>query len=456
LKQLFIRFLTPILISIAISSFLVYLVIGFILGSPVDQNAKNQSSAQIFLLEQYVDSAPNDEWLNRLNKVREVSQVKFDLIPLSIAKSRLSKEQIEMLLRGSFIFDPENKSFYRRVDVNGDRYVGSSEDVIYAQNLPIDFWLTFKLELIRYFIVALVVLIPIAFWSRAHWLDVGKLIKVANAFGNGKFSERANLQPSASIYTLAQQMNEMAERIERLVQAQKTLIHSISHELRTPIARLTFGLELLYEFKGDQKTLQKKILAMQNDTEELNELVSELLEMSLLEQANGKSELQLELVETRGFIESIVQQQTLIEHKSIEIFVEKTVEKIYIDQKILRRAIGNIIKNAVKYCRYQINIRVTLVQENRIHFSIDDDGDGINAIDAPKIFNPFFRVDNSRNKVTGGFGLGLSIAQNALNLHHASITYSPSSMGGAHFEVILPMLSLEKEKPLEASSKGFF
>lgn len=441
MKQLFIRFLTPILISIAIASLLVYLVISFIFGSPSDQNAKNQSSAQIFLLEQYVDSAPKDEWLNRLNKVREVSQVQFDLIPLSTVKPRLNNNQFDMLLLGAIIFDPANKAFYRRVDINGERYVGSNDDVIYAQNLPIDFWLTFKLELLRYVIVALVVLIPLAFWSQAHWRDVSVLINVANAFGNGKFSERANLQPSASIYSLSQQMNDMAQRIEQLVHAQKTLIHSISHELRTPIARLTFGLELIHEFKGDQKALQQKIIAMQNDTEELNELVSELLEMSLLEQASGKRKLQLELVNTRAFLESIVQQHTMIESKSIHVFVEESVEKIHIDHKILRRALGNIVKNAVKYCRHQIQIRVSLDQENRIHFSIDDDGDGIDLSDADKIFNPFFRADNSRNKVTGGFGLGLSIAEHALTLHHASISYSPSTLGGARFEVIMPILS---------------
>lgn len=441
MKQLFIRFLTPVLISIAIASLLVYLISSFFWGSPSDQNAKNQSSAQIFLLEQYVDSAPKDEWLNRLNKVREVSQVQFDLIPLVTLKSRLNKDQFDTLLTGTIIFDPENKAFYRRVDVNGERYVGSNEDVIYAKNLPIDFWLTFKLELLRYFIVALVVLIPLAFWSRSHWRDVGLLIDAANAFGNGKFSERVNIQPSSSIYSLSQQMNEMAERIEQLVQSQKTLIHSISHELRTPIARLTFGLELLHEFKGDQKALQQKIIAMQNDTEELNELVNELLEMSLLEQASGKRKLQLELVNTREFLESIIQQHTTIESKLIHVFVEESVEKIYIDHKILRRALGNIVKNAVKYCRHQIQIRVSLDQENCIHFSIDDDGDGINLSDADKIFKPFFRADDSRNKVTGGFGLGLSIAEHALNLHHASIAYAPSTLGGAHFEVVLPTLS---------------
>ena len=441
MKQLFIRFLTPVLISIAIASLLVYLIISFISGSPVDQNAKNQSSAQIYLLEQYVDSAPKDEWLIRLNKVREVSQVKFDLIPLSTVRSILNKDQRGKLLAGEIIFDPANKSFYRRVDVNGERYVGSNEDVIYAQNLPIDFWLTFKLELLRYFIVVLVVLIPLAFWSHSHWRDVSLLIKVANAFGNGKFSERANLQPSASIYSLSQQMNDMAERIEQLVQAQKTLIHSISHELRTPIARLTFGLELLNEFKGDQKALQQKVVAMQSDTEELNELVSELLEMSLLEQASGERKLQLELVNTRVFLESIVQQHTMIENKLIQIFVGDSVGEICIDRKILRRALGNIVKNAVKYCRNQILIRVSLDKENRIHFSIEDDGDGIDLSDADKIFKPFFRADDSRNKVTGGFGLGLSIAQQALNLHHASISYKPSTLGGAHFEVVLPILS---------------
>jgi two-component system OmpR family sensor kinase len=444
LNRLFLRFLAPILISIALASVLVYLAISLLFGDLVEQNAKNQASAQIFLLEQYIDSAPSDEWLTRLNKVREVSQVKFDLISLAQAKSYLNHAQQQQLMAGQLVIDAFDGTFYRRVDIVGDRYVGSNEDVIFAHNLPIDFWLTLKLELLRYFIIALVILIPVAFWSHAHWRDVKELVSTADAFGHGHFSQRAKLHPKSSIYSLSQQMNQMAQRIEQLIKAQKNLLHSVSHELRTPIARLTFGLELLHYFEGGQDAFQKRVEAMQTDIAELNELVSELLEMSSLEQAIGQKKLQLESVNTHAFFDLCAQQQQpSILERSLNISVDPRVLQMTVDVKLLRRAVGNVLKNAVKYSQQQIHIEVSLSTENRIQIVIEDDGEGISTDDAAKIFQAFFRVDDSRNKITGGYGLGLSIAQQAIKLHQGTIEVTASQLGGARFIILIPCLDLE-------------
>src|SRR5689334_13659334 len=126
------------MLSITAATFVIYFVFARLFGDPLDDIARRQASAQIFLLEQYVDRAPGDEWLGRLNKVREVSEAHFDLIPLDQARAALPAREHEALERGEVVLDPQHKAFFRRVDLHGDRYIGSNEEAIRAYNLPID------------------------------------------------------------------------------------------------------------------------------------------------------------------------------------------------------------------------------------------------------------------------------------------------------------------------------
>ena len=245
MNRLFLRFVVLVVLSVSVATVLIYLSVSVLFGDPLDDIARRQAAAQIFLLEQYVDQAPADEWLTRLNKVREVSKVRLDLVPLDSAQAALAAPQRAALDHGEVVIDARSKTFYRRVDRNGKRYVGSDGEVIVARDLPIDVGLAVRIEALRFAIVALALLVPIGLWSRAHWKGLQQLSEVARQVGDGQLDARARLPPSASIYPLAERMNDMAGRIEQLFDAQKNLLHSVSHELRTPIARLEFALELL-------------------------------------------------------------------------------------------------------------------------------------------------------------------------------------------------------------------
>jgi two-component system OmpR family sensor kinase len=131
-NRLFFRFFILVMLSITAATFVVYFVFARLFGDPLDDIARRQASAQIFLLEQYVDQAPADEWLGRLNKVREVSEVHFDLIPLDQARSALPRRTRAAFERGEIVLDPARKTFFRRVDLRGERYIGSNEEAIRA------------------------------------------------------------------------------------------------------------------------------------------------------------------------------------------------------------------------------------------------------------------------------------------------------------------------------------
>jgi len=431
MNRIFFRFFVLVMLSITVATFIIYFTISRLFGDPLDDIARRQAAAQIFLLEQYVDKAPADEWLVRLNKVREVSEVNLELIPLVQARAALPAGLHAALERGEVVLDVPDKAFYRRVDLKGRSYIGSDEEVIYARDLPIDIGLALKMEAVRYVIVALALLIPIALWSRTHWTGLQSLSKVADDFGAGNLSARASMKPSASIYPLAERINHMAGRIEHLLDAQRNLLHSVSHELRTPIARLEFALELLRSAASDPG-LERRIEAMEGDVAELNALVNELLSMTKLD---SKQALHLEDVDLAEALQACM---ALLPPKECALgaSLPDDLGSVVADRRLLGRAVGNLLRNAQKYCEGKIVLSAS--RGAAIEIMVEDDGPGIPPEERARIFEPFYRLDRSRDRQTGGFGLGLSIAGKAVALHGGTIRVEQSAMGGAKFVITLP------------------
>ena len=431
MNRIFFRFFVLVMLSISVATFIIYFAISRLFGDPLDDIARRQAAAQIFLVEQYVDKAPADQWLARLNKVREVSGINIELIPLAAAGAALPASQHQALVRGEVVLDIGHKAFYRRVDLIGNYYVGSGEDVIWARELPIDIGLALKIEALRYVIVALALLIPIALWSRSHWTGLQLLSRVADQVGAGQLSARARLKPGASIYPLAERINHMAGRIEGLLEGQRNLLHSVSHELRTPIARLEFALELMRSKVADPD-LEQRIAAMEGDVAELNGLVNELLSMSKLD---GRKGLQLDTFALGPALQGCI--EALPPHACrprAELAGE--LGELVADRRLLGRAIGNLLRNAQKYCERQVALSAR--RGDGVEIMVDDDGPGIPHDERARIFEPFYRLDRSRDRATGGFGLGLSIAYKAVALHGGSIRVEDSPLGGARFVIHLP------------------
>jgi len=431
-NRLFFRFFVLVMLSITAATFVIYFVFARLFGDPLDDIARRQASAQIFLLEQYVDQAPADEWLGRLNKVREVSEAQFDLVPLAQALAALPGRERGMLERGAIVLDPAGKSFYRRVDLKGERYIGSEAEAIRASGLPIDLGQALLMEIVRYVVVALALLVPIALWSRKHWQALQTLSRVADEFGAGQLSARAQLARTDAVYPLAGRINAMAERIQGLLESQKNLLHSVSHELRTPIARLEFALELLAA-RTDDPALAKRIAAMEGDLAELESLVNELLSMSKLDNAQ---EAQRALFEVEPLLRETAGGLHPRPHK-LELALGEHLGSIDGDRRLLGRAVGNLLRNAEKYASGQVALRARR-DGYRIEIAVEDDGPGIPVEDRERIFDPFFRLDRSRDRATGGFGLGLSIARKAVALHGGTLVVEDSALGGARFVISVP------------------
>lgn len=273
-------------------------------------------------------------------------------------------------------------------------------------------------------------------WLRPHWRDLERLKSAAERFGKGNLGERTQIAPSSNIGSLAKVFDTMAGDIENLLNQQRDLLNAVSHELRTPLTRLDFGLALaLSDDLPD--TSRERLQGLVDHIRELDELVLELLSYSRLQNpARVPEQVQVSLDE---FIDSIL--GSVDEEQSpdivIDVLLHGQLERFSLDPRLTARALQNLLRNAMRYCEKRIQIGVQVSPEG-CEIWVDDDGIGIPAEERERIFEPFYRLDRSRDRATGGFGLGLAISRRALEAQGGTLTVEASPLGGARFRLWLP------------------
>jgi two-component system OmpR family sensor kinase len=274
-------------------------------------------------------------------------------------------------------------------------------------------------------------------WLRPHWRDLERLKGTAERFGKGLLSERTQISRHSNIGSLANVFDTMAGDIENLLNQQRDLLNAVSHELRTPLTRLDFGLALA--LSDDLPTASRERLqALVAHIRELDELVLELLSYSRLQNpAQLPEQVEVSLDE---FIDSIlgsVDEELESPHVVMDVRLHGQLERFVLDPRLTARAIQNLLRNAMRYCEKRIQIGVQ-VSAKGCEIWVEDDGIGIPDDERERIFEPFYRLDRSRDRATGGFGLGLAISRRALEAQGGTMTVEPSPLGGARFRLWLP------------------
>ncbi|MGY2262730.1 ATP-binding protein [Pseudomonas sp. SDO55104_S430] len=273
-------------------------------------------------------------------------------------------------------------------------------------------------------------------WLRPHWRDLERLKSAAERFGKGNLSERTQISPSSNIGSLANVFDTMAGDIENLLNQQRDLLNAVSHELRTPLTRLDFGLALALS-DDLPATSRERLQSLVDHIRELDELVLELLSYSRLQNpARVPEQVEVSLDE---FIDSIL--GSVDEEQSpdivIDVLLHGQLERFSLDPRLTARALQNLLRNAMRYCEKRIQIGVKFCPKG-CEIQVDDDGIGIPDDERERIFEPFYRLDRSRDRATGGFGLGLAISRRALEAQGGTLTVEASPLGGARFRLWLP------------------
>ena len=270
---------------------------------------------------------------------------------------------------------------------------------------------------VPYFVVILAA-IALLGWFLARTI-VTPLRAVAGAvdlFGRGELGTRVNPGRRDEIGHLGEAFNQMAARIETLLTAERRLLQDISHELRSPLARLNIAIELA-RTAADRDAAA---LRLQKEVDRLTELVGSLLEVT---RAEGDPSLRRSDVVRVGEVLRDVAQACQLEAdaRDCRLVVHDAVSRNLIgDPELLRRAVENVVRNAIRYAPAHTDVELRADDhENGLAISVRDAGTGVPEELLPRLAQPFFRVEDARDYAPdGGVGLGLSIAQRAVQLHH--------------------------------------
>jgi two-component system, OmpR family, sensor histidine kinase CpxA len=240
---------------------------------------------------------------------------------------------------------------------------------------------------------------------------------------------------------LVRDFNQMAERIETLMDSELQLIRDISHELRSPLARLNVALGLARQRAGADAT--PHLDRIEREAERLNELIGRLLTLARLEGAAvppeqapvSLSELVREVAEDAGF-------EAESRHCSVEVQAAESCMAVG-SPDLLRSAVENVVRNAVRYTAEGTQVRIELAcvgfdGGQWASIRVRDHGPGLPESELNNVFRPFYRVASARERETGGTGLGLAITERAVRLHGGSVRASNAPGGGLLVEMRLP------------------
>ena len=232
----------------------------------------------------------------------------------------------------------------------------------------------------------------------------------------------------------------MTSHIKRLIESQRELTRAVSHELRTPVARIRFAVDMLADTDDeDSRFMQRDYI--DEDIEALNGLIDEILTYAKLEE--GSPKLDLEPVNLRELLEQ-VERETNALGKPIKIVTKLPSAKVtaIADRRYLHRVIQNLAGNALRYAETTIIISAG-VKKGNAFVTVEDDGHGIPEADREKVFIPFSRLDDSRTRASGGYGLGLSIVSRIAFWFNGGMKVDESEeLGGARFVMTWPIKPL--------------
>jgi signal transduction histidine kinase len=288
------------------------------------------------------------------------------------------------------------------------------------------------------FILAAAILL--CYWLAFHLTSpVRALQKAVERFGRGDLAARVGSSARKDeLGQLARTFDRMAERIETLLAAERRLLLDISHELRSPLARLGVAVELARSGE-DERDVEAALDRIQKESDRLNSLVGQLLQVTRAE--GDPASLRHNPVR----LDELVQQ--LVEESGIEAAARGCVLRygthepavVQGDPELLRRAVENVLRNAIRHSPRESPVEVSVARSNGVvKVGVRDYGTGVPEEALPRLFNAFYRVESDRDRSSGGAGLGLSIARRAVELHKGKIS-AHNAQPGLAVELELPV-----------------
>lgn len=264
------------------------------------------------------------------------------------------------------------------------------------------------------------------------------LQEVSARIARGELEARAQVFGNDDLADFARHFNQMAERNQILAEKQRDLMRAVSHELRTPVARIRFSLELLGD-AGSKQDLERHVLSIDSDLDEVDCLVQELVTLDRLDRNDRASTLLTEPFEPMRAISAEIVR--LEPHRAeVEISTLNALPdgaSAIGNERLFRRAVRNVLSNGVRHARRKVRISLARTNGN-LQVSIEDDGAGIPSFERARVLEPFARIDPSRSRNSGGLGLGLTIVDRILAAAGGQLKIEDGELGGARVTMSWP------------------
>src|SRR5687768_16640443 len=431
--KIFLWFLVAVTVMVGVVLFLNWTVTTEPVVSRWQSSIKNQTNVYAATVEQIYATqgeAGVREFLDRVRAVETVTEINLvrrnGNLWLSDATDVSNYEKLINAAHGSDAVELELNSPDTAVTAKSFRLPTGDEYVLtirWDRLRPVPFFGESQLRYIRYAALLLTALLVCYALARYLSSPIQKIRRAAQKLANGDLRTRVGDKVGNrrnALAALARDFDVMAERIESLITSQQRLSRDVSHELRSPLARMNVALEIAKQkSNGDTGPVLERI---ETESNRLNELISRLLTLSRLE--TGAQDYARAEIDLKALVEHVVSDADFEANavgKSVRITHADNCRIIGNDE-LVGSAVENVLRNAVRYTRDGTSVDVSLKSEDGSAIvSVRDHGGGVPENELKNLFRPFYRVGEARDRGSGGTGLGLAIAEQAVRVHNGRI-----------------------------------
>lgn len=423
MKKLFIQFYLLLFVCFLVMTMLVGLVYKFTAERAGRQSLDDLMKSSLYLMRSELREIPPHEWGKTLKEMD--LNLSFDLRVEPLARFHLAPAAMRHLRAGDIVALDDQYTFIQRIP--------RSNYVLAVGPVPYLFFLHEMrlLDIALMAFIAISLALPVFIWVRPHWQEMLRLENAAQRFGDGHMTERIHFDSSSSFLRLGVAFNQMADNVTALIASKKRLIDGIAHELRTPLTRLRYRLEM------SEHLTKEESQALNRDISQLDALIDELLTYARLDRP--QNELILSAPDLPAWLNTHIQDvQAVNPLRVVTVGLLDSADYGALDMRLMERVLDNLLNNALRYSRERVDTRLTCHQ-GIASLTVDDDGPGIAADERQRIFEPFVRLDPSRDRATGGCGLGLAIVYSIAQAMEGEVTCEASPTGGARFRFSWPV-----------------
>ncbi|HEM8713438.1 TPA: two-component system sensor histidine kinase RstB [Enterobacter hormaechei] len=422
MKKLFVQFYLLLFVCFLVMTMLVGLVYKFTAERAGRQSLDDLMKSSLYLMRSELREIPPHDWARTLKELD--LNLSFDLRIEPLKDFDLAPPAMQRLRDGVIVALDEKYTFIQRIP--------RSHYVLAVGPVPYLYYLHQMrlLDLALLGFIAISLAFPVFIWMRPHWQDMLKLESAAQRFGEGHLTERIHFDSGSSFDRLGIAFNQMADNINALIASKKQLIDGIAHELRTPLVRLRYRLEMSENLTAAESQ------ALNRDIGQLEALIEELLTYARLDRP--QTELHLSTPDLPVWLQTHINDVQSVNPQRKLLTAITPGAYGALDMRLMERVLDNLMNNAMRYSETTLRIGLDL-QRSQAILCVEDDGPGIEPAEREKVFEPFVRLDPSRDRATGGCGLGLAIVRSIAQAMGGSVCCEANELGGARFVFSWPI-----------------